>query len=267
MIHKYPSVNFCIYCGAHDYAPDSNRSLGDEHIIPQAMWGQMLLPEASCQACERVTGRQEQLFLKGQIHAFRAVIKSPSKRPKDRPLALPLFVQESGETRKVLVDIDDYPLSVMLPIYSPPSVMVGGLLTRPNEGDMFLFQLENKNAILAEKYGIFPKSPTDSFHAPALNMSAFCRMLAKAAHAFAVAEMGRKGWQPYLLDYILSLSDPPPLRSHIGGDVKLYPKSESLHETRFITHPLLPDMLAVSIRLFAFLGAPTYVIVVGRKNL
>jgi hypothetical protein len=48
----FPPVKCCIYCGAQDC------KLGDEHIIPQALGGNMILPAAACRECERMVGSQ-----------------------------------------------------------------------------------------------------------------------------------------------------------------------------------------------------------------
>ena len=46
----YPPVGRCIYCFA------SNCNLGDEHIIPQALGGNIILHGASCSACDKIIG-------------------------------------------------------------------------------------------------------------------------------------------------------------------------------------------------------------------
>jgi hypothetical protein len=46
----YPPVGRCIYCLA--MASD----LGDEHIIPQALGGNIILRSASCRHCEKIIG-------------------------------------------------------------------------------------------------------------------------------------------------------------------------------------------------------------------
>src|SRR3712207_8495388 len=63
----YPPVGRCIYCDAERYAPDSARGLAEEHIIPYGLNGDLVLPEASCRRCERITGRNDSLMLKGEI--------------------------------------------------------------------------------------------------------------------------------------------------------------------------------------------------------
>src|SRR5271165_2543948 len=55
---KYEPIGRCIYCGAKRYTSnDPLAKLGDEHIIPLAFGGNLLLPEASCRACEKITSR------------------------------------------------------------------------------------------------------------------------------------------------------------------------------------------------------------------
>ena len=48
----YDPVGRCIYCGA---GAAGDIDLGDEHIIPLSLAGQLILPAASCHKCERIT--------------------------------------------------------------------------------------------------------------------------------------------------------------------------------------------------------------------
>src|SRR5258708_37034090 len=53
----YLPVGSCIYCGATQPTPGFSR-FGDEHIVPFAFGGKLLLPEASCRTCERIINKQ-----------------------------------------------------------------------------------------------------------------------------------------------------------------------------------------------------------------
>jgi len=41
----------CLYCGA------ATESLIDEHAIPHGLGGHLILPKASCTACQKITSR------------------------------------------------------------------------------------------------------------------------------------------------------------------------------------------------------------------
>jgi hypothetical protein len=84
----YPAVAECVYCGETRYARDSPRSLATEHIIPDALNGRLLLPQASCRECERNINRAETFVLRGCLLACRAHLglKFSSQNPKILPL-------------------------------------------------------------------------------------------------------------------------------------------------------------------------------------
>ena len=55
--HLYPPVGRCIYCGATSPSPGTER-FGDEHIIPLAFGGNLVLREAACKECEKIINRE-----------------------------------------------------------------------------------------------------------------------------------------------------------------------------------------------------------------
>lgn len=92
----------------------------------------------------------------------------------------------------------------------------------------------------------------------------FCLMLAKIAHAFAVAELGCEGFEPMLQNVILrqDLSD---RAKFIGGLKYTEAPTDDLHEIRLDRHVCdRPDLVSVRIRLLAKLGTPTYYVVAGQ---
>ncbi|PIT01174.1 hypothetical protein TSA1_10715 [Bradyrhizobium nitroreducens] len=94
----------------------------------------------------------------------------------------------------------------------------------------------------------------------------YARMLAKIAHSYAVAKFGEASFIPCLSDIILGKCDYAPY--YVGGDKSgalLVDQPTTLHHV----YPQACDLngvpyLLVAIRLFAFMGMPRYLIVVGR---
>jgi hypothetical protein len=86
----YPPVGRCIYCFSSDC------DLGDEHIIPQALGGNIILQRACCPACEKIIGAALEHRLmhktKGMFAALRLRHGYKSKRPKERPKSLPFTI-------------------------------------------------------------------------------------------------------------------------------------------------------------------------------
>jgi hypothetical protein len=91
------------------------------------------------------------------------------------------------------------------------------------------------------------------------------RVLAKIAHAYAVAELGLSAFKPLLLDIILNK---PPLHiGHwVGGLFGDSPRGDDLHEivvdqTGFWG----PRWVAVEIQLFADREMPKYLVIAGER--
>ena len=81
---RYAPVGQCIYCGIVDVPPGMKR-FHDEHIVPLALNGTLILPEASCRQCERVINKEiENRLLSEEYARFRAKHGLPTRRPKDR---------------------------------------------------------------------------------------------------------------------------------------------------------------------------------------
>ncbi len=57
----------------------------DEHIVPLALNGALILSEASCQQCERIINREiENCLLTEEYARFRAKYGLPTRRPRNR---------------------------------------------------------------------------------------------------------------------------------------------------------------------------------------
>src|ERR1700730_18119661 len=96
---RYKPVGRCIYCGSLEYSTDSSRPLAEEHIIPLALGGDRILPEASCRKCERITGNFEQMALRGVLRGARVSLGLRSK--KGHPDTLPLYAHVRGEVATI----------------------------------------------------------------------------------------------------------------------------------------------------------------------
>jgi hypothetical protein len=90
----------------------------------------------------------------------------------------------------------------------------------------------------------------------------FCQFLAKIGHCFAVYVLGDE-FKPTLLDLIKT--EPRGVRYDlIGGTLGNEPPSTNLHELELNWRNVDGvDYAVIKIRLFASLGAPTYLVVAG----
>jgi hypothetical protein len=260
-------IGHCIYCGRSDYADGETRKLGDEHVIPFGLNGDILLTDASCQACERITGHVETITLGHHLIGPRRVMGLQSRtRPARQPKTLPIFAIEPGGGRgrghKVQIEVDDFPTALfMLPLATPPILsLVAGRPVEIPRHPPFVHWFRYDGALLREKYGVA------HWATQSLDMRYFCRMLAKIGHAFAVFELGVDGFTPMLTDIIRD-----PDRSSraaigfIGGLHPAPPAPRSLHEMKVGRATIAggPTFVVVRLRLFAQFGAPVYSVVVG----
>jgi hypothetical protein len=91
------------------------------------------------------------------------------------------------------------------------------------------------------------------------------RVLAKSAHAYAIAELGMDGLNPFLSDIIL---DQPPfhLGHYVGSGVGDHPLGSDLHEIDFADSALGDNRYVVAkIQLFANHKMPVHYVVVGER--
>jgi hypothetical protein len=257
----YEPVGKCIYCGIDRYAPDSTRALGLEHIIPEGLNGELLLPNASCRDCERRINEAEQHLLKGTLLGCRTYLGLRTKRPKDRPEKLPLYDTSVEPPRRVMIPAEDFPACMLLVRLGVPLSLTNGKTQEPHMRPWACF-FRDTQPILAEKYGIKSYSP------PAINTRNLARMLAKIAHAYAVAELGLGGFEPLLPEFILGKRDVNDIFLFVGGDHELEPPAADLHEISIVPRPIIEGgyLAQVRVRLFARFGAPTYYVVVGRLS-
>jgi hypothetical protein len=257
-------IGHCIYCGRRDYADGETRKLGDEHVVPFGLNGDILLTDASCQACERITGHVETITLSHLIGPRRLMGLQSRTRPAKQPKTLPIFAIEpgGGRGRKVQIEVDDFPTALfMLPLAAPPILsLVAGRPVESPSAPPFVHWFRYDGALLLEKYGV------GHWATQPLDMRYFCRMLAKIGHAFATFELGVGGFTPILTDII---RDPDrSARTAIGfvGGLPSPPTPpRSLHHLSVGRAAIAggPTFVIVRIHLFAQLGAPVYSVVVG----
>jgi hypothetical protein len=253
----YPSVGRCIYC------PDEGASrLGDEHIIPFALNGTQVLPQASCRECEGVTSYLDGLVARSIFYELRASagMRTRSELPATFPVVL---VFEDGHEEEVMVPADMHPATLVLPHFTLPDALSGKQSDGKLRFTYTAWMRENVPAFDEFKQSRGAKfAKTNAWIKP----QQFSRWLAKIAHAYAVARLGLGGFEPTLLDLIhgRNLAIGPEL---VGSDPETPPPASSvLHQLDLLQHA---RFVVVRIRLFASSsidGAhplPVYLVVAG----
>lgn len=252
-IKKYKPVGRCIYCGVTKYSKDKVQ-LSDEHIIPFALGGKLVLPNSSCERCADVTSSLERYICKKMLSNPRTIAQFPTRRPKDRPKTLPVRICKDRELEEA--DIARVPLVLMLPVFQRAGYLDG---RRPEQ---------HFRSISAQMF-VATTSPDMEWHRSELdvhvelNPSMFCRFLAKISHAFAVAELGFYKYTPMILPLIFGISPTAPF--FVGTESAFRDQDHNkLHDISVVRNSKnYEENIVVNVRLFSCFGMPNYEIVVG----
>jgi hypothetical protein len=192
---RYPAVGRCIYCQAERY-DTTRRMLSEEHIVPFALNGNLVLPEAVCRKCQKITHQPEESLLLQSAKAYRAQTGYQSR--KKHPRELPLF-DVNGTGQKVMVPIEDYPRTLGLFFWPLPRLLSGRDPSHMHPMDKLWIDLDQQAEIekrLNER-GIYTWRGYD------IKNEMIFGLISKIAHAYTALEFSLDGFQPFLLDYIL----------------------------------------------------------------
>jgi hypothetical protein len=248
---RYEPISECIYCGATD-------ELTDEHIIPLALMGTLLLPDASCKACAALTSAIERKVLRGFMYKARVVGDFPSRRKKLRPktLATRLIAHDNRVVEKQL-PLDEAAALLTLPMLSRASVLSNQM---PAHG-VKIVGLEtvpfgkNIEALVRDQNALGIEIPTQ------LQATAFVQLLAKIAYGYLVATQGLfPRDQTPLLRLIRGEADDG--SSWVGsGEYRL--KIEANGQTHamggyFVRNAEMVESVIVRIKLFSNFGTTGY---------
>ena len=247
--YGFAPVGRCIYCGTQEVA------LSKEHIIARAIGGNVTVAKASCAKCSAITRDVEQFCFRNMLGAFRIRMGFPTSRPKERPSKLPLSIIHTDKRVEIgSVEIPDHPAMLVMPTFSTvPHVLLGMHGTGTCGAWSFIV---NPDAIKSHPEGT--RVGGMPFHA-----EIFCRMLAKIAHAYAVADAGVNAFQPILPDFILGKTKMP-VDYYIGCVPGAVPEEDTLHRVHLDqAEGNGLKYLTANIRLFAKFGAPQYHVAVG----
>jgi hypothetical protein len=245
--NSYPPVGGCIYC--------SNAATSKEHIIPRSLGGMLLLPDASCSACAGIT------------HAFEGQCADKLFSPIRRQFGLP---SRSGKRRNkdpksAVLD----GVSTIIPDGDFPGIIIGFAFDLP--GILGLGPPAKAEFTGKVSIGMLPEfgnrmnrlgANEIKFVSTGITTLMFGRMLAKIAHAYAIAEMGRS-FKPLLLE-IIKNPDEKFIGHLVGGGFGPLGAGDDLHEISI--DPFFQRYVVVQIRLFADRSLPTYWVVAGDRG-
>ena len=253
----YPRAGYCIYCGI------SSRLLTDEHIIPVALGGNVLLPAASCGVCQNIINQQFETpilnVMHGSFGTARISLKIPPRRGHLKRTHVKLtIIDDDGAKRDLEVPNDDVPLLIvgLSTENYQPGILSGRQPTKEHKGNIWVCYNTEK----AEQF----MKPGESLEGlGTVNPLQLFRLVAKIAHGFAHATYGDK-FDPFLNELILGRSEI--VEHFISSSSNELPDMRGLHSTA--VGLLKPDQkyVVAYIRLFCRYRAPTYMVVVGERR-
>jgi hypothetical protein len=259
---RYPPVGHCIYCGVY------SKKLTKEHIIAHGLAGDsLILPKSSCRDCADKTRDSETACLRHLWWPFRTRMGLPSsgKQPPESFTVRQMKVTKTHDDGSIesydkiaetIVEPMEFPLVFLALKFSFPGLIIG---RDPNAG------IDNEviGRISNEEVRKFAPGDKDGFRIAPMNVDAYCRMLAKIAHSYAVAELGPNSFRPVLREFIRGKILEQAWH-WIGSDTAVPPAEQHLHDIQW-SAPTVNGInyVMVSLRLFSFIGSPRYHLIVG----
>ena len=256
---SYDPVGICVYCG-------STENLTNEHIIPRGLLskgGDWYLPKASCLKCCSITtkfeGSVQQAMLGPLRYKLGLKTRNRGLKKKKSDKFVTLFNYPDGRIEPREISGDDFPSVCIGFKWRPPEFLLGLQASNIFEGsDVIKFnEAEMKKYAKSDQaIAIGRVFPGD-----------FARMLAKIAHTYAIAEFGMESFEPMLKEIILGRDDRLPFL--VGGDETVpTPDTEPCLHNIYRQDCAISGVhyILVAIRLFAFIGMPRYLVVVGKKT-
>jgi hypothetical protein len=259
--HKlYDPVGHCIYCGLPAWCEDPT----DEHIVPYFLGGNAILQKSSCWLCADATKYVEGYCANNIFKQVRVKERIQTRRPKERPATFPLITEfDDGEAFQE-VPVQDHPSLFLMPAYTLPGILLGITASDkwPEVRFRMFWSVLNRQRL---EQNIKAQGGTAVRVEGTQKAALLPRLLAKIAHAYAIAELGETNFRPLLLRLIRKGQLTAPYL--VGGELDVAPSTPAFHE---LSHEIRRvdnrNYLIVRIRLLAYLEAPVYYVVVGEMG-
>lgn len=240
----------CMYCGATGYRTD-------EHVIPYALGGRLLVYRGSCVVCQEKAKPFESQLMRSEMANVRFVRGLPSRSKHLRAANVPVtVVDKDGGTRVMHVPVEEAPILLSFPVFPLPKMCSGdagtgldllGSTTAIYGADAEEFLRQHGGKTLKLGGNVYPVS--------------FARSIAKMAYGLAwMARLDRAIPDLSLLARAF-LDEPESLGRFVGTETEPYQSHPGLH--RVGTVRAIGDVLVMEIQLFAECGAPTYLVALG----
>lgn len=252
-------VGACIYCG------DRTPPLSREHVLPRGLGGgtapeghpnALVLQNASCEPCRRITQKIEEQCLLAMMGPGRA--KLGLKR-KDRATKIARVQVRTVGTCKEKRELDwaYVPGPIVLPAFYQAAELSGKPTPEvpPFDAKMIVVAPATK-AMFGEVSEVGVTLNVDS--------QIFARMLAKIALGVAVATLGMGGFVAFVQDVILS--EHGDYGRWVGGFAGANEPEQRTTDLHSVELKVCREYVIVEICLFAAYGGPRNYVVVGRAT-
>ncbi|MGZ7077078.1 MAG: hypothetical protein ACXVJL_13855, partial [Candidatus Angelobacter sp.] len=221
--------------------------------------GTAILPDSTCEECAKITGQVEQKVLRGQMQAVRVyrALKSRTKY-KRAPKQYPLTIVKDGVEQQVELAIEDYPILLHFPLFTPPSYLVPG-----SKGIGLI-------GVSTVSFGPDPKAVAKRLGADHIanpsqqEPAAFARMIAKIGFAWAAAEgkLGLLENPPLVVPAILGHTDD--IGRWVGTITEPIQKHPGHLHRILISEDRDRKVLMAGVQLLSDSGTPMYGVVLGQ---
>jgi hypothetical protein len=261
----YPPLCMCMYCGATT-PPIGVRRFTDEHIIPLALGGNLVLPEASCIVCANIINQQiETPVLLKEWGYLRIKRNFPSRNKNNK--------RERRKTHVTLARHDGSPMQIGIADYSCPVPLYkfkeARIFSGALRGDDNLHWTMDFLASHDDEMEMQRKFPEwNRQHEILTRPYQFARLLAKISFSYAVAEYGLAGFTPLVTDIILGKSDD--YFCTVGGSLDIQDAisgGDHITNIKIIVRGHNRALLFVEVRLFSQIRTPSYHVAVGDIDL
>lgn len=260
-------VGKCIYCGVLE---SKTEKLTDEHIVPYSLGADAYLPQASCKNCAKITSYLEGYASREIFGPLRIFYNIQSRRKKIDLNDLEVQFESASGTRVESISRSKLPPILFLPLVEPAGIFFDREPSPMKEIGVWRWQTNDFEERMKQlcRPGEFKYSFS---HFSKANV--FGRTLAKIAHTVAISSLGVDTFEPFLPPVILGADKNVGflVGAHEGPTPAEVMPIGTLQKSHSIAFSAMaadgtPPILAASIRLFPFTGAPSYYVVIGKPG-
>lgn len=177
----------CIYCGA------TGGRLTDEHVVPKGLGGTLVLPQASCDDCARLTSQFEMRVLRGFLDRGRQAMGIKGRKSHKRQAADTItqtFIQADESTFDHDVPWNEGVKLMHLPVFVLPAFLDPRREMDPTVSKLEVMALDTLHFGVGQGELVREYQARGMRFEDQMDLWAFVKMLAKIAHSYHVAVDG-----------------------------------------------------------------------------